>query len=98
MKKIVDTIQIPLELNNYIESLNYEVECRKSLLAFAMEKGLVETDSFKRYDQEYRECYMKFDIAKQDMYDKYIKDKWDGKDVNWQLSYNTGIVEISEEG
>lgn len=97
MKKVLDTIQVPHQLSTYIESLGYEVEARKSLITFAMEKGLTETEAFKVYHNEYREFFMKFEIAKQDLYDKYIREKWDGKNVEWHLHYSTAIIEITKE-
>lgn len=97
MKKVVDIIHIPMEMSAYIESLNYELEARKSLLTFAMGKGMGETEAFNKYHDEYREFFMKFEVAKQDMYDTYIAEKWDGKNVDWCLHYSTAEIEITEE-
>lgn len=96
MEKVIEQIQIPMSVSAYLESLSYEVEARKSLITFAMGKGMGETEAFQKYHDEYREFFMKFEVAKQDMYDTYIKDKWDGKNVNWRLHYNTGVVDITE--
>ena len=38
MKKVLDKIVVPEELSTYIESLDYEVQARKSLITFAMTK------------------------------------------------------------
>lgn len=97
MKKVVDVINIPAELSVYLESLNYELDARMSLLSFAMGKGMGETEAFKKYHNEYCEFFMKFEVAKQDMYDSYIAAKWDGKNVEWRLNYSTAEIEITEE-
>lgn len=44
---IIEQIKINKELCDYIESLHFEVNSRKDLLAFAMSKEFINTDSFK---------------------------------------------------
>ncbi len=96
-KEILDRIEIPATLNNYIESLNYEVDARKSLLTFALNKGMDNTDAFNKYHDEYREFFMKFEVAKKDLYDRYVKEKWDDQKVTWKLYYSTNTIEITKE-
>ena len=96
MKKVLDKIVVPEELSTYIESLDYEVQARKSLITFAMTKGLVNTEAFNKCHTEYREFFMQFETAKQELYKKFVEEKWGGKNVNWTLYYSDHCIEITE--
>lgn len=96
MKKILTTIEIPVELSNYLESLHYEANCRSALLTYLIKQDVANNDSFKAYNDEYREYFMKYEIAKQELYDTYIKAEWDGKPVEWELKFPEHLIYITE--
>ena len=96
MENILAKINVPEELSSYIESLHYEVNSRSSLLTFAMGKGMGDTDAFKQYHDEYREFFMKYEVAKQELYDRFIRKDWDGQKVNWKLDFPTHTIFITE--
>ena len=96
MENILAKINVPEELSSYIESLHYEVNSRSSLLTFAMGKGMGDTDAFKQYHDEYREFFMKYEVAKQELYDRFIRKDWDGQKVNCKLDFPTHTIYITE--
>lgn len=96
MENILAKINVPEDLSSYIESLHYEVNARSSLLTFAMSKGMGETDAFKKYHDEYREFFMKYEVAKQELYDNFIKKDWHGKNVDWSLDFGSHAIVITE--
>ena len=96
MKNILATIEVPTNLVNYLESLHYETNCRSSLLAFMISKDMGNNPSFKEYNDEYREFFMKYEIAKQQLYNDYVKADWDGQDVNWELNFFDKKIYITE--
>ena len=96
MENSLAKTNVPEELRSCIESLHYEVNSRSSLLTFAMGKGMGDTDAFKQYHDEYREFFMKYEVAKQELYDRFIRKDWDGQKVNWKLDFPTHTIYITE--
>lgn len=94
---IIEQIEINQELCDYIEALHYEVYSRKDLLTFAIGKGIVDTDSFKQYHDEYQEFYVKYETAKDELYNMYLKEKYEGKPIHWELKFNTRILNVMED-
>ncbi len=94
---IIEQIKINKELCDYIESLHFEVNSRKDLLAFAMSKEFINTDSFKQYHDEYQEFYIKYETAKNELYDMYLKEKYEGKPIRWELKFDTRILNVMED-
>ena len=92
MKK---TVEVNAELRDYIEALNYEVESRKSLIAFALEKGLVENESFKKYHDEYKEAFIMYEEAKANLEQQFVVPllKEDEK-CEWNLNFKDCIITI----
>lgn len=91
-------IKITTELRDYIESLHYEVESRKSLLTFAMEKGLTNTDSFREYHKEYRECFVMYEQAKHDLEESYVKPTLDEDEkADWELIFSDCEIVVRKE-
>lgn len=93
---IIEQIEINKELCDYIEALHYEVYSRKDLLTFAIGKGLVDTESFNKYHNEYQEFYVKYEIAKQELYDTYVKEKYGYKPLKWELKFSTRTLIIMD--
>lgn len=94
---IIEQIEINKELCDYIEALHYEVYSRKDLLTFAIGKGLVDTESFNKYHNEYQEFYVKYETAKDELYNMYLKEKYEGKPIHWELKFNTRILNVMED-
>lgn len=76
---------IPEDLNNYIEALQYEVNARKDLCAFMIDRGMGESEQFKKYHKEYIECSVQYNAAKQSLMEMYnLK-----QGTNWNLKFET---------
>ena len=87
-------VEIPEEVCNYLESLMYETNARKNLLAFCIEHDLNEKDAFNDYHKEYIEFSAQYEMAKEEMASKYIYPKYPS--CTWNLNFNTkiAIVEV----
>lgn len=69
------TIEIPQQFEDmvtHLESLHYEVESRKELIAFALEKNIKHTPSFDEYQREYKEICAEYDLAKKQLEKNFI--------------------------
>lgn len=85
-------IEIPKDLSTYIESLAYETNSRKDIIAFMIDRGMINSEGFQSYHNEYQEYYMKYELAKKEMADKYVSPEHPG--CTWTLDFQTGIVTV----
>ena len=90
----INTIHVTAELRDYIESLWYEVNARKDMIAYAFVKDLQETESYKQYHKEYLEYYAKYELAKQEIENIYIKPLYGNVSVAWNLDFATATLTI----
>lgn len=91
-------VKITSDLRDYIESLHFEVESRKSLLSFVMEKGLVESDSFKKYHDEFKEFFIMYEQAKENLEESYVKPTLnEDEKANWELVFKDCEIIIRKE-
>lgn len=83
MKK---TIIIDSALCAKIEALQYEVECRKDVIVQVLAGTIsIKGDQFKVYQDEYKQYFIDYNKAKQEMLDKYeVSD-----DVIWSLDFQS---------
>ncbi len=52
------------ELLTLIESLQYETDSRKEILAFMIDRGMNGTENFDKYQEEYRGFFVQLNTAK----------------------------------
>lgn len=92
-KEILDDSMVDL-----LESLNYEVETRKSLLGFLSEQATYNKDIFNEIFSEYQDFFIQYDIAKKDFEYSYIRKKYTNI-VCWNLTfYNKELsITVNEE-
>lgn len=85
------------ELINLIEGLQVEVNARKDLLAYMLQNDMVgaQTDSFDRYQQEYREFFVKLDSAKDELQKTYVLPITGTKNASWNLDFATNELTIN---
>jgi len=93
-KEILEVVAISESLRDYVESLYYEVNSRKDLLTFAMSKGLTDTESFKKYHEEYKDFYIKYEAAKTELFDICVKPKHYEGNISWNLDFATSTLTI----
>lgn len=90
MKKI---IKIPEEMVNYLQRLAYETDARSNLCAFMTRQG-IKNEAFDDYHREYIEFYTKYELAKKQMEDDYIKPVIESNNFTWNLDFKTGQVSV----
>ena len=90
---------IPITDQDFIttlEALNYEVESRKEIIAFMLGSDYVNSEAFEKYQQQYQDFFIKYQLAKQQLEDTYVKPlNLPGK-IEWNLNFGTGELTIYE--
>lgn len=90
---ITKNVKVPEGLVNLIESLQYEANARKDLLAFMLNNGMGETEGYTKYHYDYIEFSAKFDIAKRDFEQNFVKVKYPDA-ISWNLDFASNTVAI----
>ena len=86
-------IQVPEELRNKIQSIDFELTATKDLISFLWGQDPVNMEAINYYTKEQRELFIEFETAKSALVEIYnIK-----KDTPWNLDYNTCILSINED-
>lgn len=92
MKKNV--IIIPESVSDGIEALQYELNARKDLTAFCIERGIdIKSEAFQRYHRELVEFTAQYELAKKDMEETYITPAF-GPNTKWRLDFTTHAVTV----
>ena len=82
----------------YVEGLTYEVDSRKSIIAFMLEHNMDRsTEAFQQYHKEYREYFAELNIAKAQIERDYVLPASNGKKVFWSLDFMTGELTIEDQ-
>lgn len=86
-------IQVPEELRNKIQSIDFELTATKDLISFLWGQDPVNMEAINYYTKQQRELFIEFETAKSTLEEIYhIK-----KDTPWNLDYNTCILSINED-
>lgn len=86
-------IQVPEELRNKIQSIDFELTATKDLISFLWGQDPVNMEAIDYYTKQQRELFIEFETAKSALEEIYhIK-----KDIPWNLDYNTCILSINED-
>ena len=86
-------ITIPEDVVNNIQALQYEVESRKDLIAFMLDKGCdVHGDSFQMYHKEHQEFFDRYNRSKDDMQKRFLEPQINGRLLRWNLDFATREV------
>ena len=92
MKEKIEVV-IPEKMSDYIEGLMYEVNARKNLVAFCIERGMdLEGEVFQRYHKEYVDFTAEYEMAKKEMEREYVSSKYPGS--KWRLDFATQTLHI----
>lgn len=85
-------IQVPEDLRNKIQSIDFELTATKDLISFLWGQDPVNMEAINYYTKQQRELFIEFETAKSALEEIYhIK-----KDTPWNLDYNTCILSINE--
>jgi hypothetical protein len=88
------TQEVPEEVVNYLEGLDYDVNALQNLIAFLGRSYEVNKELIKDYQNDYLQKFAEFEKAKQ----IFANDLGLGNSgANWSLDYATRIVTISYE-
>lgn len=91
-KKII----ISEEISNNLERLQYEVESRKQILAYIINKDADFLNQFfNKYYDEYIYFFIEYNLMKNDFEKKYLKNIIDKNFIKWSLDFNTREVVVS---
>ena len=86
-------IQVPEELRNKLQSIDFELTATKDLISFLWGQDPVNMEAINYYTKQQRELFIEFETAKSALVEIYhIK-----KDAPWNLDYNTCILSINED-
>nr|DAD71516.1 MAG TPA: hypothetical protein [Siphoviridae sp. ctsf32] len=86
-------IQVPEDLRNKIQSIDFELTATKDLISFLWGQDPVNMEAINYYTKQQRELFIEFETAKSALEEIYhIK-----KDTPWNLDYNTCILSINED-
>lgn len=86
-------IQVPEELRNKIQAIDFELTATKDLISFLWGQDPVNMEAVNYYTKQQLELFIEFETAKSALVDIYnIK-----KDTVWNLDYNTCILSINED-
>lgn len=86
-------IQVPEELRNKIQAIDFELTATKDLISFLWGQDPVNMEAVNYYTKQQRELFIEFETAKSALVEIYnIR-----KDATWNLDYNTCILSINED-
>lgn len=86
-------IQVPEELRNKIQAIDFELTATKDLIGFLWGQDPVNMEAVNYYTKQQRELFIEFETAKSTLVEIYnIK-----KDTVWNLDYNTCTLSINED-
>lgn len=94
----VFVLKVDESVVSYIESLQYEIEARKNLLASMINPSMnIPKDVFDEYHKEYVEYMAKYSIAKSKLEKDTILNnpKFKDKNVTWNLDFETKELTIT---
>lgn len=89
-------IKITAEESTALEKLHYEINARKSLLAYIMTTMPKDNSYFAQYHEEYLELYKQYEKLKSSISQKYVIPVFMNKAVSWELNFDTCELIITE--
>jgi hypothetical protein len=86
------------EIISKLERLTYEVESRKSLIAFLLKDSNINETFLNKYIQEYQEFFVELELTKQIFEREYIKKDFP-KAIKWNIDFieDTTYIEVEED-
>lgn len=89
-------IKITAEESTALEKLHYEINARKSLLAYIMTTMPKDNSYFTQYHEEYLELYKQYEKLKSSISQKYVIPVFMDKAISWELNFDTCELIITE--
>lgn len=99
------TVKVDNEAVDYMERLAFEVEGMKAIVKEIITDAqnnpvVLEGEGFKAYNAKYEERHSKYEVAKQDIQDRYIPREVIEANAlsDWNLDFATGILTFRVHG
>lgn len=88
MKKVITISEAD---RDEVQRFAIETESRQNLISFMLSNGMdTNTEQFRRYQAEYSDFFYRYDKAKNDITEKYVRPVVDNLDnVNWNLDFDS---------
>lgn len=90
-------ITVDNELSDYIESLQYDRNAIADLLIMAAQRGIQDGAAFEKWTNDYKEANRKYEIAKNELVQRFVLPAVGHSDAAWNLDFNTATLTITEE-
>ena len=87
-------VPMPEEFCNYVESLMYETNARKDVIAFMIDRNVDNKERFDQYHKEYLEFYAQYELVKQEIQKTYVDEVYGDQAIRWNLNFQTQELEI----
>lgn len=86
------------EIISKLERLTYEVESRRSLIAFLLTNENINENFLKSYIKEYQDFFIELELTKQIFEKEYIKKDFPNA-VKWNINFieDTTYIEVEED-
>lgn len=97
--------QYQIDLNpdviTYIERLYYEYETLKDNVSymvqhFNLDKNFLESDLYRKYQQNEINAKMNYERGMQEVYEKYIPEKYKSHRINWSVDFRRRQLIINQ--
>lgn len=89
-------IKIDEALATYIESLQYEVNARRDIISFMLERDMdTSSKAFEQYQKEYNELFVQYTTAKDELEKRFVIPAVGDQRVGWNLDFATKEVTIT---
>ena len=97
MRKTIDLSSAnPEELKN-LERLHYESVTKERIVSLAMSNANnINSSLIDKYYEDYLQTFTKCEQAKQELFEKYIKQHVDNPDATWEINFYAKVVVISD--
>lgn len=92
-------VDVTKEMSDYVESLMYETNARKDMVAYMIDHDMTKNDAYDRYHKDYVEYHTKYEMAKRELEATYVHPLKLGN-VKWTMNFRTHQleVEVTDDG
>lgn len=96
-------LEIPIntEVVGYLERCNAEYETMKDNVAFIIENNIdncsiIDSPTFKYYQDRQIEAKITYDIAKNELQERFIPQALKHHQIQWELDFRTNILTVTQ--
>ena len=99
MKKY--NLELDQHIVTYIERLHYEYEVLRDNVAYMIERfgsdeTFMQNPLFKKYQESQIQAKKNLDYGMQEVYDKYIPDKFKSHNIEWTIEFRRNLLTITQ--